>query len=333
EVGRIGVIVGGNYGTHTIKNITINVNEGSFVQGNSSIGGVAGQLQGVATFENVTSNIDVRAARFFAGGIIGLTPEISTFTNCSTSGDITLTAGTGANSPYRLGGIAGGWADNNRTTLTLTGCSYEGTLTSGDVTSFDLEGYVGRGYSAVVGAKTILNGKEYVYAGNGEYYYVGKIVEVAGQKAVIFTLENGVKAVSVAEKNLKGMNWQDAMNWAAGLGEGWALASMEELNAIYDLRCELNDVLEADNTENALFWEGDELYIKNGSVYYACYMSCDEAPAGELDPQGVAYWENQVFLKFFNDLGYNDYLYSNIDCINKYAPLRDNYFARGVYAL
>ena len=333
EVGRIGVIVGGNYGTHTLKDITINVNEGSFVEGNSSIGGVAGQLQGVATFENVTSNIDVRAARFFAGGIIGLTPENSTFTNCSTSGDITLTAGTGANSPYRLGGIAGGWADNNRTTLTLTGCSYEGTLTSGDVTSFDLEGYVGRGYSAVVGAKTILNGKEYVYAGNGEYYYVGKIVEAAGQKAVIFTLENGVKAVSVAEQNLKGKTWQNAIDWAAGLGEGWALASMEELNAIYDLRCELNDVLEADNAENALFWEGDELYIKNGSVYYALYMSCDEAPAGELDPQGKAYGENQVFLKFFNDLGYNDYLYSSIDCINKYAPLRDNYFARGVYSL
>ena len=123
------------------------------------------------------------------------------------------------------------------------------------------------------------------------------------------------------------------MDWAAGLGEGWALASMADLNAIYDLRCELNDALEADNSENALFWVGDELYIKNGSVYYACYMSSDEAVEGELDPQGQAYWPNQVFLKFFNDLGYNDYLYSAVDCINKYAPLRDNYFARGVVTL
>ena len=108
---------------------------------------------------------------------------------------------------------------------------------------------------------------------------------------------------------------------------------MEDLNAIYELRCELNDVLEADIAENALFWEGDELYIKNGSVYYALYISSTEVKAGELDANGKEYFPNRVFFKIFNDLGYSDVLYSAFDCINKYAPLRDNHFARGVYTI
>ena len=163
---------------------------------------------------------------------------------------------------------------------------------------------------------------------------VGDIVELAGQKAVIFSVnEDKIKAVSVAEQNLNGKNWQGAMDWAVGLGEGWYLASMEDLNAIYELRCELNAVLEADNAENALFWEGDELYIKNGSVYYALYMSSTEVPVGGSDANGNKYYANRVFYKIFNNLGYSDVLYSTFDSINKYAPLKDNHFARGVYTI
>lgn len=123
------------------------------------------------------------------------------------------------------------------------------------------------------------------------------------------------------------------MDWAAGLGEGWGLASMEELNAIYDIRVELNNALRANSAENALFWEGDELYIKNGSVYYANYMSSTEVPYGEADANGNAYFANRVFYKQFNDIGYSDVLYSAFDCIHKSAPLKDNYFARGVVTI
>ena len=59
-------------------------------------------------------------------------------------------------------------------------------------------------------------------------------------------------------------------------------------------------------------------------------MSSDEVPAGEADANGNEYFENRVFFKQFNAKGYSDVLYSAFDCINKYAPLRDNYFARGV---
>ena len=148
-----------------------------------------------------------------------------------------------------------------------------------------------------------------------------------------YSIENGVKAVSVEEKTLKNVTWQGAMDWAANLGEGWQLASMEDLNTIYDLRFELNDALEANNPENALFWEGDELYIKNGSVYYALYLSSTEVPADEYDANGNQYFANRVFFKIFNNRGYSDVLYSAYDCINKAAPLRDNHFARATITL
>ena len=85
--------------------------------------------------------------------------------------------------------------------------------------------------------------------------------------------------------------------------------------------------------ESAAQLKGDELYFKNGSVYYATYISSTEVPYGEEDTNGNAYFPNRVFFKLFNDLGYSDVLYSAFDCINKYTSLKDNHFARGVYTI
>ena len=183
DVGRIGAVIGGNYGKFTLKNVTVNANEGSYVKGNSSIGGVAGQLQGTATFENVTSNIDVVGYKFFAGGIIGLAPTGATFTSCSTSGNVSIIAGRAgnANDLYRVGGIVGSWEDGAEKVITLIDCSYTGELSgkTADGTAavaFDCAGFVGRGYSAVAGAKVVVNGAEYVYAGNGSYELGGALL-------------------------------------------------------------------------------------------------------------------------------------------------------------
>lgn len=174
--GRIGAVVGGNMCDATLKNVSVVANDGSYVMGNSIVGGIAGQLQGVTVFENCSSNIDVTAQKFYAGGIIGLAAAKTSFTNCSTSGDISVLAGrTGnANDLYRVGGIAGGWGDNTTYPLTLVNCSYTGKLfgqsADGTVASaFDCAGFVGRGYVTEVGAKVIVNGAEYVYQGNGVY--------------------------------------------------------------------------------------------------------------------------------------------------------------------
>lgn len=227
--GRIGAVVGGNTCNATFKNVNVNANEGSFVKGNSSIGGIAGQLQGQISFENCSSNIDVTAQWFAAGGIIGLAAEHTTFTNCSTSGNISVIAGREGNNEdlYRVGGIAGSWDDNLRTALTLvdceTSCVLSGASVDGNTASpFDCGGFVGRGYSSVVGAKVIVNGVEYQYYGNGNSVSGGYQYDAEAKLATIYDAEglskfaeevNGGKSfagetvVLAADIDLAGEEW------------------------------------------------------------------------------------------------------------------------------
>ena len=227
--GRIGAVVGGNECNATFKNVNVNANEGSFVKGNSSIGGIAGQLQGQISFENCSSNIDVTAQWFAAGGIIGLAAEHTTFTNCSTSGNISVIAGREGNNEdlYRVGGIAGSWDDNLRTALTLvdceTSCVLSGASVDGNTASpFDCGGFVGRGYSSVVGAKVIVNGVEYQYYGNGNSVAGGYQYDAEAKLATIYDVEglkkfaeevNGGKSfaretvVLAADIDLAGEEW------------------------------------------------------------------------------------------------------------------------------
>lgn len=123
------------------------------------------------------------------------------------------------------------------------------------------------------------------------------------------------------------MNATAAAEWAEGLGEGWSLASIYDLDAIHAARKILNQTLAADNAENALFCES-EYYVDSK---YALYISSTAAEGN--DPKGESYFANRVHVKYFNINGYWDYNYSTFATINKSAPLKDNYFARGVYKL
>ena len=272
-----------------------------------------GTFNGCIDFHNPSS-----AANKGVLTINGGTFNADTYTNCAT----------------RLLGFG---ADVDEMVATINGGTFNGAIALRNWSGSDLNSKVytiHRGTFSVDPSEFVAE-NSFVQQANGKYVVcgVGAIVECAGAKAVIFSVNaTEAKAVSVAEINLNGKNWQYAMDWAVGLGNGWALASMEDLNAIYDNRVALNDAIEADSAENALFWEGDELYIKNGSVYYAHYISSTEVPNG-VDANGNEYFPNRVFFKQFNDKGYSDVLYSAFDCINKYAPLRDNYFARGVYTI
>ena len=173
---RVAVVAGGNsYGNVTMKNVHVIANDGSYLKANNNVGALAGQLQGKSVFENCSSNIDVTGTKFFAGGIIGLAAGDQTFTNCHTTGDITITAGRQgkAHDHYRVGGIAGGWADGKTKVCTLTNCSYEGQISGtnadGSVAeAFDYAGYVGRGYTlnGCQGSKVVIDGVEYVQAFN-----------------------------------------------------------------------------------------------------------------------------------------------------------------------
>ena len=217
--GRIGGVVGGNTCTGTIKNVVVNANAGSFVKGNSSVGGIAGQLQpsatgGELTFENCSSNIDVTAQQFYAGGIIGLAAYGTSFTDCSTSGNISVLAGRSgnANDLYRVGGIAGGWDDGADKVLSLvncfTTCELSGQSVDGKTaTSFDCGGFVGRGYSTVVGAKVVVNGTEYIYAGDGKYADANGFVMIApglGQKEKTYAVSSAEGLVAMSNIAIKG---------------------------------------------------------------------------------------------------------------------------------
>ena len=173
---RVAVVAGGNsYGNVTMKNVHVIANDGSYLKANNNVGALAGQLQGISVFENCSSNIDVTGTKFFAGGIIGLAAGDQTFTNCHTTGDITITAGRSgkAHDHYRVGGIAGGWADGATKVCTLTNCSYAGQLSGtnadGSVAEkFDYLGYVGRGYTlnGCQGSTVIIDGVSFVQKGN-----------------------------------------------------------------------------------------------------------------------------------------------------------------------
>ena len=193
---RVAVVAGGNsYGNVTMKNVRVEANEYSYLKANNNVGALAGQLQGKAVFIDCYSNIDVTGTKFFAGGLIGIAAGDHTFTNCHTEGDVTITAGREgrANDQYRVGGIAGGWADGKTKVCTLTGCSYTGTVSGtnadGSVAEpLDYAGYVGRGYTLAncAGSKVIINGVEYVQASNSVYgiYIVNGIYEIATPAAL-----------------------------------------------------------------------------------------------------------------------------------------------------
>ena len=198
---RVAVVAGGNEGGNvTMKNVHVEANEGSYLKANNNVGALAGQLQGKNVFENCSSNIDVTGTKFFAGGLIGLAAGDSQFTDCHTTGDVAITAGREgrANDHYRVGGIAGGWADGKTKVCTLTNCSYTGTISGtnadGSVAGpFDYAGYVGRGYTLTncAGSKVVIDGVEYVQAYNDTYgiYAIDGCIEVATADELIKALE------------------------------------------------------------------------------------------------------------------------------------------------
>ena len=198
---RVAVVAGGNsYGNVTMKNVHVIANEGSSLIANNNTGALAGQLQGKMVFENCSSNIDVTVNKFFAGGLVGIAAGDSYFKNCHTTGDVAVVAGREGrhNDEYRVGGIAGGWADGKTKVCTLEGCSYTGTVSGtnadGSVASpLDYLGYVGRGYTLTncAGSKVIIDGVEFVQKYDDVYgvYTINGLTPVSTADELVAALE------------------------------------------------------------------------------------------------------------------------------------------------
>ena len=198
---RVAVIAGGNaYGDVTMKNVHVVANEGSSLIANNNVGALAGQLQGKMYFENCSSNINVTANKFFAGGLVGIAAGDSYIKNCHTTGDVAVVAGREGrhNDEYRVGGIAGGWADGKTKVFTLEGCTYTGTVSGknsdGTVAEpLDYAGYVGRGYTLTncAGSKVIIDGVEYVQKYDNVYgvYTINGCTPVSTADELVAALE------------------------------------------------------------------------------------------------------------------------------------------------
>lgn len=178
---RVAAVIGGGvYGTLT--NLTVNVSDKSYVQGNATdntnyVGGICGfvgevPLSGGSSgriHTNLHSNIDVIANNSYAGGIVGMTQYGNTFINCSSSGNVTILQASKEGFEYSLGGFAGVYGtytdtETKKGTITFTDCTYTGLLSSKDingnaVTTFVNNNLVGIPYNNVAGTnKVIING-------------------------------------------------------------------------------------------------------------------------------------------------------------------------------
>ena len=135
----VGGVLGRNaYGA--VSDVTVNVNEGSYVRATSFtdsttnrtyVGGVIGFLgEGGTAVTNVTSNIDVKGSTCDVGGIAGIAHYGNIFTNCSSSGDVIIFAAEEENAELadEIGGIAGVWFNQDGYKVTLDGCSFTGTV-------------------------------------------------------------------------------------------------------------------------------------------------------------------------------------------------------------
>lgn len=154
--------VGGMFGKNAYANLTdltIDVDAGSYVNAKSDnyrtyVGGLVGFMgEGNQVVKNVTSNIDVTGSTCDVGGITGIAHYGNSFINCTSSGNVTLTSAQDVGDELEVGGIAGVWLNQAGQTVTLTGCSYTGTLSSynvktGFVTEFCYNGLVGNKYNS-----------------------------------------------------------------------------------------------------------------------------------------------------------------------------------------
>ena len=153
--------VGGVFGKNAYANltdITVDVNEGSYVKANSGgyrtyVGGVVGFMgEGKQIVSNVKSNIDVFGSTCDVGGITGIAHYGNQFINCVCTGNVTLENARDAGDHLEIGGIAGVWHDETGQKVTFTGCSFTGKLSTA-LNGVDKTADLNDGYYQITGRK------------------------------------------------------------------------------------------------------------------------------------------------------------------------------------
>ena len=205
----VGGVCGYNaYGDYT--DITVNVDETSYVRGNSVengkayrtyVGGVIGfNGEGGHTYKNITSNIDVKGSTIDVGGMFGIAHYGNKFENCVCSGNVEVYAASEAGDAEEIGGIAGVWHNETGYTVSFTNCSFTGTLKA-NVEGVDLSDntITGAPYSATGTGKLIIDGAQSVSSAEelvaaikagGSYFLLNDVAMTAATyQNVDFTLD------------------------------------------------------------------------------------------------------------------------------------------------
>ena len=165
--------VGGKNAYANWTNITVDVDETSYVKANSVengnayrtyVGGVVGfNGEGGHTFKNITSNINVLGSTCDVGGAFGIAHYGNQFENVTVTGNVTVYDATEADEAEEMGGIAGVW-HNGGANVTFTNCQFKGTLSANFTEGVDLSdnALTGKSYSATGTGKLVVNGVEVV---------------------------------------------------------------------------------------------------------------------------------------------------------------------------
>ena len=177
--------VGGKNAYADWANITVDVDEASYVNANSIengtayrsyVGGVVGfNGEGGHSFKNITSNIDVKGSTIDVGGLFGIAHYGNQFEDCSCSGDVEIYAAEDADGAEEIGGIAGVWMDSVEGNVTFTNVSFTGEVTTNIERETIWYGNLfGKPYNNNGKGKLIVDGIEMIANGvgmkNGEYY-------------------------------------------------------------------------------------------------------------------------------------------------------------------
>ena len=200
--------VGGKNAYADWTNITVNVDETSYVKANSVengnayrtyVGGVCGfNGEGGHKFSNITSNINVEGSTCDVGGLFGIAHYGNKFENCVCTGNVTITTDEVENA-LEMGGLAGVWHNENGTTVELTRCSFTGKLFTPNIAegvNFYYGGLVGNPYSATGKGKLIIDGAQYVASATE----LQAAVDAAAGETTIYLGCDIVDDVTVAQK-------------------------------------------------------------------------------------------------------------------------------------
>ena len=107
---------------------------------------------------------------------------------------------------------------------------------------------------------------------------IGDYYDVDGKRGVVFAVTPDGKHGKILSLTKTSANWDAAKSWCRNLGNGWRLASKDELIVMYRHKRTLNSILQAVGDVfgyNGCYWTLDErgsdsawtVYMSDGSTY------------------------------------------------------------------